>query len=223
MAGSGEVGAPRPRFNRGMNLWDRIAARLYDPFLWLGERRGMRGHRAELLDGARGRVLEIGAGTGLNLRHYPAAVGELVLTEPVEPMARALERRLARDGTGGSVHRAAAEELPFPDDSFDTVVSTLVLCTVEDPERAIAEIERVLRPGGRLLFIEHLRSDNERWARWQDRLERPWKAFGDGCRCNRPTLELLGRSGLALGAVSRGRWHGMPPVVRPLAIGRAAL
>jgi SAM-dependent methyltransferase len=222
MAGFGEVRAARPRFNRGMNLWHRIAARLYDPFLWLGERRGMARNRAELLEGARGRVLEIGAGTGLNLRHYPAAVGELVLTEPMEAMARALERRLARDGAGGSVHRAPAEELPFPDDSFDTVVSTLVLCTVEDPERAIAEIERVMRPGGRLLFIEHLRSDHERWARWQDRLERPWKAFGDGCRCNRPTLELLGRSGLMLGGVSRGRWRGMPPVVRPLAIGRAA-
>jgi ubiquinone/menaquinone biosynthesis C-methylase UbiE len=223
MARFGEVRAPRPRFNRSMNLWDRIAARLYDPFLWLGERRGMERHRAQLLEGARGSVLEIGAGTGLNLRHYPAAIGELVLTEPVEPMARALERRLARDSAGRSVHRAAAEELPFPDDSFDTVVSTMVLCTVEDPERAIAEIERVLRPGGQLLFIEHLRSDHERWARWQDRLERPWKAFGDGCRCNRPTLEFLDRSGLALADVSRGRWRGMPQVVRPLAIGRAAL
>ena len=206
-----------------MNLWTRIAARLYDPFLWVGERRGMERHRAELLEGARGRVLEIGAGTGLNLRHYPATVGELVLTEPVEAMARALERRLARGGAGESVHLAPAEELPFPADSFDTVVSTLVLCTVEDPELAIAEIERVLRPGGQLLFIEHLRSDHERWARWQDRLERPWKAFGEGCRCNRPTLELLGRSGLALGGVARSRWRGMPPVVRPLAIGRAAL
>ena len=222
MAGFGEVRTLRRRFNRGMNLWDRIGARLYDPFLWLGEHRGMERHSAELLEGARGRVLEIGAGTGLNLRHYPAAAGELVLTEPMEAMARALERRLARDGTSGSVHRAAAEELPFPDDSFDTVVSTMVLCTVEDPERAIAEIERVLRPGGRLLFIEHLRSEHERWARWQDRLERPWKAFGAGCRCNRPTLELLERSGLALKGVARGRWRGMPPVVRPLAIGRAA-
>ena len=223
MAGFGEGRAPPRRFNFGMNLWTRIAARLYDPFLWLGERRGMGRHRAELLEGARGRVLEIGAGTGLNLRHYPATVGELVLTEPVEAMARALERRLARGGAGESVQLAPAEELPFPADSFDTVVSTLVLCTVEDPELAIAEIERVLRPGGQLLFIEHLRSDHERWARWQDRLERPWKAFGEGCRCNRPTLELLERSGLALGGVSRGRWRGMPPVVRPLAIGRAAL
>src|SRR5829696_704196 len=98
MAGFGEVRAARPRFNRGMNLWHRIGARLYDPFLWLGERTGMERNRAALLEGARGRVLEIGAGTGLNLRHYPAAVGELVLTEPMEAMARALERRLARDG-----------------------------------------------------------------------------------------------------------------------------
>src|ERR687898_156173 len=153
MAGFGEVRAMRRRFNRGMNLWDRIGARLYDPFLWLGEHRGMERHRAELLEGARGRVLEIGAGTGLNLRHYPAAVGKLVLTQPLEAMGIAVERRAPR-------------------------------------------------PGGGLLFIEHLRSEDERWGRWQDRLELPWKAFGDGCRCNRPTLELLGRSGLALGDVS---------------------
>ena len=193
---------------------------MYDPFLWLGERRGMEQSRAELLAGARGRVLEIGAGTGLNVRHYPAAVDELVLTEPVEPMARALERRLGR-GAEGSVRRAPAEQLPFAASSFDTVVSTLVLCTVQEPERAIAEIERVLRPGGELLFIEHVRSHDERLAHWQDRLERPWMAFADGCRCNRPTLELLAKSRLRLGGVARTDWRGMPPVVRPLAIGKA--
>jgi ubiquinone/menaquinone biosynthesis C-methylase UbiE len=139
------------------SLWDRLGAWIYDPFLWLGERRGMARRRHDLLADAEGRVLEIGAGTGLNLRHYGVPVEALVLTEPVEPMARALERRVQRVGRPADVRRASAEALPFGDDSFDTVVSTMVLCTVQDQALALSEIARVLRPGGRLLFIEHLR------------------------------------------------------------------
>jgi ubiquinone/menaquinone biosynthesis C-methylase UbiE len=203
------------------SLWERVAARVYDPFFWLGERLGMDRHRRDLLAHAEGRVLEIGAGTGLNLRHYRDSIDALVLTEPVEPMAGALERRAERLGRPAPVHRAPAEALPFADDSFDTVVSTMVLCTVEDPALALSEIARVLRPGGRLLFLEHLRSDTERWARWQDRLERPWAGFGCGCRCNRRTLELIARSPLGIEQSARASWHGMPPLVRPLTIGWA--
>jgi ubiquinone/menaquinone biosynthesis C-methylase UbiE len=134
--------------------WDRLGAWVYDPFLWLGERRGMARRRHDLLAQAQGFVLEIGAGTGLNLRHYGDSVEALVLTEPVEPMARALERRVKRLGRPVDVRRAPAEALPFADDSFDTVVSTMVLCTVHDVALALSEIARVLRPGGRLLFIE---------------------------------------------------------------------
>jgi ubiquinone/menaquinone biosynthesis C-methylase UbiE len=202
-------------------LLERLSAAAYDPFLWLGERRGMADRRRRLLAEARGRVLEIGAGTGLNLRHYPQRVEELVLTEPMDGMAERLERRVANGPRAARVERAPAESLPFPDDSFDTVVSTLVLCTVEDPGRALAEIIRVLRPGGQLLFVEHLRSDHRRWARWQDRLEAPWAAFAEGCRCNRRTLELIESSSLSLGDVERGAWRGMPRLVRPLAAGRA--
>jgi SAM-dependent methyltransferase len=202
-------------------LSTRIDAALYDPFLWLGERLGMARRRRALLASARGRVLEIGAGTGLNLAHYPAAIDELVLTEPVAPMARALERRAVRHGLAVSVNGSAAERLPFPDRSFDTVVSTLVLCTVEDPAAAVSEIRRVLRPDGQLLFIEHVRDERARRARWQDRLERPWAAFAAGCRCNRDTLELLDRGGIGVVDVARGVWRGMPPPVRPLAAGRA--
>ena len=202
-------------------LLERLSAAAYDPFLWLGERRGMADRRRRLLADARGRVLEIGAGTGLNLRHYPDGVEELVLTEPMEGMAERLERRVADAPRAARVERAPAESLPFPDDSFDTVVSTLVLCTVEDPGRALSEIIRVLRPGGQLLFVEHLRSDHKRWARWQDRLEAPWAAFAEGCRCNRRTLELIESSSLSVGDVERGAWRGMPRLVRPLAAGRA--
>ena len=194
-------------------------APLYDPFLWLGEKRGMAARRRHLLGRARGRVLEVGAGTGLNAPHYPAGV-ELVLTEPVEEMAALLERRVARTGVDATVVLAGAEALPFEDGEFDTVVSTMVLCTVEDPERAIAEIRRVLRPGGQLLFIEHVRSHRRGLAWLQDRLERPWKAFGDGCRCNRDTLTLIDRS-FRDTDVEHARWRGMPVIVHPLFAGAA--
>jgi ubiquinone/menaquinone biosynthesis C-methylase UbiE len=177
--------------------------------------------RHDLLAEAEGRVLEIGAGTGLNLRHYRDSVESLVLTEPVEPMARALDRRLQRLSRPTDVRRASAEALPFPDDSFDTVVSTLVLCTVQDQALALNEIARVLRPGGRLLFIEHLRSEKEHWGRWQDRLERPWFAFAFGCHCNRRTLALLASSPLTIEQSTFASWRGMPRLVRPLAIGSA--
>lgn len=203
------------------SLWDRAGARMYDPVLWLGELRGMRARRARLLREARGEVLEIGAGTGLNLAHYPAGIESLTLTEPVAEMVAQLKGRVERSGRAARVVEAPAEQLPFADDSFDTVVSTMVLCTVEDVDRALMEIQRVLRPGGRLLFVEHLRSDSERWGRWQDRLERPWAVFGAGCRCNQRTLEAIEASGLHLEGVQHERWRGMPAVVRPLAVGRA--
>ena len=209
------------RMGTNPTLWQRIGARIYDPFLWFGERLGMARHRRDLLAHAEGRVLEIGAGTGLNLRHYRDSIDALVLTEPVEPMASKLERRVERMGPPARVQRAPAEVLPFADHSFDTVVSTLVLCTVDDPARALNEVARVLRPGGRLLFIEHLRSETERWGRWQDRLERPWASFGCGCHCNRRTLELIAQSPLRIEAAARTSWHGMPPLIRPLTIGWA--
>lgn len=206
---------------RPTSLYERFSARIYDPFVWLGERRGMAQRRRDLLAGARGRVLEIGAGTGLNVRHYPSDIDELVLTEPVASMARRLERRAAKREGRPRVVVAAAERLPFADDAFDTVVSTLVLCTVPEPDRALEEIRRVLKPDGALLFIEHLRSDAERWGRWQDRLERPWAAFASGCRCNRKTLDLVEASGMRVAELDRRKWSGMPHVVRPLAIGSA--
>jgi SAM-dependent methyltransferase len=199
---------------------ERVNAALYDPFLWLGERRGMRRHRGELLAGARGRVLEIGAGTGLNVEHYPAAVDELVLAEPDAGMAARIDTSEAP--VPASVVVAPAEELPFEDASFDAVVSTLVLCTVEDPDRALAEIGRVLRPDGRLLFVEHVRAESPRLARWQERLATPWEIWANGCRCDRPTLERI-EERFAVRRVERETWRGMPAIVHPLVIGEAAV
>jgi SAM-dependent methyltransferase len=203
---------------RDIELWARLGARIYEPFLALSERRGMASRRRDLLASARGRVLELGAGTGLNLAHYPADLDELVLTEPEPAMRARLERRLARSGREATIVAAPAEALPFADGAFDTVVSTLVLCTVRDPEAAVREVRRVLAPGGRLLFAEHVRAASPRLARWQDRLAGPWAAFAHGCRCNVATDALLARE-LRLRRVERDRWRGMPALVHPLILG----
>jgi ubiquinone/menaquinone biosynthesis C-methylase UbiE len=200
----------------------RFSAAIYEPFLWLGEKRGMADRRRRLLAAASGRVLEIGAGTGLNLPHYPTRVEELVLAEPASAMAAKIDRsRFA--GTGPvSVVLTPAETLPFDDASFDTVVSTMVLCTVTDPERAVEEVVRVLRPGGSLLFCEHVEAESGLLRRAQNLLATPWAAFAEGCRCDRRTLETI-ETRMRVASVSRENWLGMSPVVRPLVRGRAVL
>ena len=197
-----------------------LFARIYDPCLWLAERRGLRARRRELLAQARGLTLELGSGTGLNLPHYPRSLDRLVLAEPDAAMRARLRHRVQNGEHPASVSDAAAEQLPFDDGTVDTVVSTLVLCTVDDPRRALREIGRVLAPDGQLLFIEHVRAGSRARARWQDRLEAPWRAFAGGCRCNRPTLMLMAECGFQFD-VSEAAWRGMPAIVKPLACGRA--
>jgi ubiquinone/menaquinone biosynthesis C-methylase UbiE len=204
-----------------MSLYGRIFAAMYDRMMAGTDEAGLGDERHGLLASATGRVLEIGAGTGINLAHYTDAVRELVLTEPEEPMAKRLEAKAAAQGRPVTVIRAPAEQLPFPDDSFDTAVCTLVLCTVSDPERALAEIDRVLKPGGRLLFLEHVRSDDPGLAKWQDRFAPLWRACGHGCNCNRPTPDLIRRSPLEVEDMREGKLPKSPPIVRPLSIGRA--
>ncbi len=201
--------------------WERVGAALYDPFLAPGERRGLGRRRAGLLAGVRGDVLEIGAGTGLNLPHYPRTAGRLVLTEPVAPMAARLRRRaatVADETRSVEVVEAPAERLPFPDASFDTVVSTLVLCTVADVDGALAEVARVLRPDGRLLFLEHVHAGDSRLGRRQRRWARPWAAFAGGCRCDRDLVTAIGGR-FEVPDPDRAAWGGMPSIVRPLVIG----
>jgi ubiquinone/menaquinone biosynthesis C-methylase UbiE len=180
----------------------------------------MRRRRHTLLADARGRVVEIGAGTGLNIGHYPDAIAELVLIEPEPAMRRRLARRLQRHGRSARIVDAPAERLPLADASVDTVVSTLVLCTVNDAERTLGEIARVLRPDGQLLFIEHVRASSRFLAACQDNLLQPWRHFAGGCRCNRPTLELMRACGFAV-AADDDVWRGMPAIVHPLIVGRA--
>jgi len=198
----------------------RLGAILYDPVLWLGEKRGLGAVRRALLAEARGAVLEIGAGTGLNLPHYPSGLDQLVLAEPGERMGERIDLSRAPEDIEPQLVQAPAEELPFRDSSFDTVVSTLVLCTVTDPERALGEIVRVLRPSGRLLFLEHVGADGGWRRRLQGRSVGAWAAFADGCRCDRPTLETI-EAAMRIESVERGSWKGMPAVVKPLVWGSA--
>jgi len=206
-----------------MSLWGRVFAAMYDRVLAGSEKAGLRERRRELLAQTRGRVVEVGAGTGVNLEHYPAgAIDELVLVEPEEPMARRLERRLAECSLPARIVRAPAESLPFEGESFDFAVCTLVLCTVADQPRALSELHRVLKPGGRLLFLEHVRAEDPGLARWQDRIDPLWVRIGHGCHCNRSTLEALTRSGFAVQEVEHGSVPKAAAFVRPLVVGVAA-
>ena len=217
----------RPSREEALVLADRVpgsalTARLYDPVLWLGERTGLARSREILLSGARGEVVEIGAGTGLNLERYPSVgIERLVLVEPERHKAGTLAERAGRIGFETEVVRATAEALPLPNDSFDTAVVTLCLCTIPDPGAALGELSRVLRPGGTLLFMEHVRSERPRLAKLQDRLRRPWAALADGCQCNRRTVEQMKAAGWEVEVEHIADRPFMPPVARPIVSGRA--
>jgi ubiquinone/menaquinone biosynthesis C-methylase UbiE len=204
-----------------MSVADRIFASMYDRMTAGPEKAGLRDHRRRLIPRATGRVLEIGGGTGANLPFYGTAVQDVTITEPSEPMAKRLEGRLGGHRFPVKLVLAPAEELPFAEDSFDTAVSTLVLCTVSDQPAALKELRRVLRPGGKLLFMEHVRSDDEKVARWQDRLLPINTRMCCGCHCNRPTLDSIRAAGFEVKQVQNDEIPGAPPWVRPLIVGEA--
>jgi ubiquinone/menaquinone biosynthesis C-methylase UbiE len=203
--------------------WGRGFAALYDRAFEATEEAGLREMRRSALAEASGQTIDLGAGTGANLGLYPNAVTELVLTEPDPHMLKQLQVKVGERDVAAEVSDASAESLPFADSSFDTAIFTLVLCTVPNPDRALAEAARVLKPGGKLLFLEHVRAKDTGLARWQDRLEKPWRFIGDGCHCNRDTVAAIDASPLTLEAVERGKLPKAPPIVRPLVRGSAVL
>jgi ubiquinone/menaquinone biosynthesis C-methylase UbiE len=203
-----------------MTLRSRFFAMTYDLQMAKVEKAGLRSHRETVLAEANGRVLEIGAGTGGNLALYGPAVESLTMTEPEIPMLRRLERKARDHAPAPVVLRAPAEDLPFEDDSFDTVVSTLVLCGVDDQPRAIRELRRVLRPRGQLLFIEHVRSNDPKLARKQERMN-AINRFMVGCECNRPTLESIEAEGFKITKIDRTTMKKIPKWVSPFILGRA--
>jgi SAM-dependent methyltransferase len=201
-----------------------VFARIYERMIAGSEQGGLAEMRGALLARAAGRTLEIGAGTGLDLPHYTDAVSELVLAEPDPHMAARLRERVESGSFAPqriTVIEAPAEDLPFDDGSFDTVVSALVLCTVGDLRRSLAEAKRVLVEDGALLFLEHVRSQSRRRAWWQDRIERPWGALMGGCHPNRATAEALADAGLHIEQLDRGRFPKSPPWIRPMISGVA--
>jgi SAM-dependent methyltransferase len=172
--------------------------------------RQMNDLRPETLVAAEGEVLEVGFGSGLNLDFYPTSVTSVVGVEPKPPEGvEAIEERIARSPF--RVERCALRadgDLPFDAGRFDTIVSTWTLCSIPDASRALTEMRRVLRPGGRFLFIEHGRAPSEATARWQDRVNPLWRRFADGCNMNRPIDRIVGESGFELESLERFRGDG---------------
>ena len=203
-----------------MTLRTRFFALTYDRQMAGTEKAGLRAFREALLAGAKGHVIEIGGGTGANLPCYGPAVESLTITEPELPMLRRLGRMVREHRPAAKVLRAPAEDLPFDDHTFDVAVSTLVLCGADDQPRALRELRRVLRPGGQLLFFEHVRSDDAGTARLQDRVN--WlNRLVVCCDCNRPTLHSIQSAGFTITQIEHTTLPKAPKFVRPAIMGSA--
>jgi ubiquinone/menaquinone biosynthesis C-methylase UbiE len=189
-----------------------IVARMYARLSERAEETGQAEHRRRLLEGVAGRVLEVGAGNGLNFRHYPPSATEVVAVEP-EPYLRTLaEEEARRAPVPVTVVDGVAQELPFADGSFDVAVASLVLCEVPDQAAALAELHRVVRAGGELRFYEHVLSPSPGYARVQRLADRTfWPPVSGGCHCARDTTAAIERAGFAIERVERFRF-----VVSPL-------
>jgi ubiquinone/menaquinone biosynthesis C-methylase UbiE len=197
-----------------------LMAALYDRGLRSTEEACLHAWRAEVLGGLTGEVLEVGAGTGLNLPHYPDAVERLVLSEPDRHMRAKLVEKLRGNGEGGGcrieISDTSLESLPMEDASFDAVVGTLMLCSVRDLDAALAEAFRVLRPGGRLAFLEHVAAeDRPGRLRWQRRIEPVWKRISGNCHLTRRTEDAIRAAGFDIEWIRRESMRKSIPVVRP--------
>jgi len=200
-------------------------AAIYDRFMRASEQACLEEWRSDLLAGLSGAVLEIGAGTGANLSRYPAAVTRLVLVDDDRHMLAKLERRAKDLGrTNIEVHEASAVALPFPDASFDAVVSTLVLCSVPDADAVLREVRRVLRPRGSFVYLEHVADDEgtSRFA-WQRRVEPVWRRIAGNCHLTRRTGDAIRRAGFVVEDERRESMRKALPIVRPTVRGIARL
>ncbi len=167
--------------------------------------------RGKLVPRATGAVLEVGVGSGLNLALYAPAVARLYGLDPSAELERMARRRLRHVRVPVRLIMGSAEAVPLPDRSVDTVVSTWTLCSIPDPARALAEIKRVLRPGGRFIFIEHGRSPDAPVLAWQERLNPIWKRLAGGCHLNRSIDVLVVASGFRITEIERGYNRGPRP------------
>jgi ubiquinone/menaquinone biosynthesis C-methylase UbiE len=177
-----------------------MLANIYDPIIAPFDFLGVRRWREWTTRAARGRTLEIGVGTGLNLPHYRAAHTIAAIDPDGAALMRAMHRR---NGNGVLLYQARAEALPFADESFDAVVGTLTFCSIGDPEGAAREVWRVLKRGGTLRLVEHVRVENRLIARAQDALTPLWREMAGNCHLNRDTVRLIARAGFYVRAVNR--------------------
>ncbi len=194
-----------------------LIAAVYDRWMRASEKACLDPWRAELLQDLTGEVLEVGAGTGVSLPHYPEAVTRLVLCEPDRHMRRRLHATCGSSGLRQvEVSDASLEALPMAPASFDVVVSSLVLCSVPDVHAALAEIFRVLRPGGCFVFLEHVAADgNPRRLQWQRRIEPVWKRFAGNCHLTRRTEEAIIAAGFEIERIQRESIRRAMPFARP--------
>ena len=189
-------------------------ASIYDRMMAAGERSFMRKVREEIAGGARGRVLEIGAGTGANFPYYNDHAEVIFATEPDPYMLQRAKRRAEKVGRHIELRQASAEHLPFEDASFDTVVSTLVMCSVGKPLRALSEVRRVLKPSGELRLYEHVRYEHAFGAFWQDLITPVWKWVGAGCHPNRDIASAVRKVGFEFEQLELTNPHPpIPPLV----------
>ena len=190
-----------------------IFPRLMD---WGMSRAGFQRLRSEMLQSARGEVLEIGFGTGLNLPHYPIGVTRLHAVDPAPLLPDRVATRLAVSPFPVELVHQSAERLPYDEGAFDCVVSTWTLCTIPDPLQALREVRRVLKPAGRFLFLEHGLSDDAGTAVWQERLNPIQQVIGCGCNLNRRIDRLIGQAELDIVRLDRSMMDGVPRITGAL-------
>jgi ubiquinone/menaquinone biosynthesis C-methylase UbiE len=199
-----------------------VFASVYAGVAQLGERSGYGRRRSEALTGARGRLLVVGLGPGHDLAHIPAGVSSVVAVEPDAAMRRRSAVRMAAAPVPVTLLAAVAEALPLRDESVDSALAALVLCSVQDLLRAAAELRRVLRPGGTLHVLEHVHAERgSALARWQDRLDPLWSRAAAGCHLTRETRDVLAAVGFDTSGLRDVRVRPTPPLVSSHLIGVA--
>lgn len=200
-----------------------LSAKLYDPFMHHCEEASLKQWRDELVGRATGRVVEVGAGTGANLECYGPRVDEVLLTEPDPHMRSRLEGRLEQtEGADRfSVDPRPVEDLEEPAGSFDTVVVTLVLCSVDDPLEALEKMYELLTDGGRLIFIEHVGAESKGRRRVQNLIEPVWKVCADNCHLTRRTGSVIREAGFEIEMFERDEMEALLPFLRPTVRGVA--
>lgn len=204
-------------------MFSWLQAKLYDKMMADAEERCLRSWRASLLRDLSGEVLELGCGTGANLEFYPATITRLVLIEPNENMRQKLAIKLSQyQDLPVKVLESSGDRIPVADDSFDAVVSTLVLCSVKNPQQTLSEIYRILKPQAKLIFIEHVAAiNNPVRLKWQKRLEPFWKIINCGCHLTRYTEKNIIQAGFKIQEITPQSMRGVPPIVRPSIRGQA--